>query len=330
LRKEVPVHFVALRDVLRGAEVLVSTPLVTAAPSMAEQLGLPYFCLENTPVYADPEKFPCWGVEHGTSGLVNILKTGSRRRFWNSSVLGIVNREREFSRLNPITDLYRYIFESGHLLFTIDPEMDSTALNVNQNTTGFIYFDPPDADHADLEKFLESGNPPVYVNLSWIRDKSPFLTKLCHVFVQAGLRVVMRADQSEPLSSDLPKECIRIEETHLSGLFSRVAAVIHHGDPETTAFAVRAGIPHVTAPWLEAHSYWAEKVYARGIGAAPIRDPGVEELLKSTQTVLRDASLAERARALADQIRGRDGTADAADLIERKTTEALRHGVRTL
>jgi hypothetical protein len=105
------------------------------------------------------------------------------------------------------------------------------------------------------------------------------------------------------------------------GLFTRVAAVVHHGGAGTTTFAALAGTPQVVIPHVYDQSYWARRIQELGAGVAhPSTTPTVESLTSALGDVLRPA-VAARARSVAGSLRT-DGALVAA---RRLIAEALHH-----
>jgi vancomycin aglycone glucosyltransferase len=109
-------------------------------------------------------------------------------------------------------------------------------------------------------------------------------------------------------------DCFVVGEANHQALFSRVAAVVHHGGAGTTTTATRAGAPQVVIPQGADQPYWAGRVAALGIGAA---HDGPKPAFESLSTALKTAlapETAERATAVAATIRT-DGAAVAAKLL---------------
>lgn len=116
---EVPVHFVSLRDALREADLLIGGLLPLAAPSMAEQLSLPYVQIITSPLLLDSSQFPAAGIPK-QDGLLASLEHRKHARHWNQQLRSAINRERGFSGLPPIKGLYSYLFQSGFQLIAVE------------------------------------------------------------------------------------------------------------------------------------------------------------------------------------------------------------------
>jgi vancomycin aglycone glucosyltransferase len=103
----------------------------------------------------------------------------------------------------------------------------------------------------------------------------------------------------------------------VNALFTRVAAVVHHGGAGTATAAALAGAPQVIVPQMYDQRYWAERVEQLGIGIAhPPGAPSAESLTSALDRALRP-DVAARARAIAGQVRT-DGAEIAARRLMRR------------
>jgi vancomycin aglycone glucosyltransferase len=125
-----------------------------------------------------------------------------------------------------------------------------------------------------------------------------------------GRRSILSRGWAERGLIDDAPDCIVIGDVNHQALFTRVAAVVHHGGAGTTAAAARAGVPQVVVPMFSDQFYWAHRIRALGIGSS------VEGTLttETLATVLRESlepPIAGRARSVAQQLRS-DGAVVAA------------------
>jgi vancomycin aglycone glucosyltransferase len=109
-------------------------------------------------------------------------------------------------------------------------------------------------------------------------------------------------------------DCFAVGEVNQQALFTRVAAVVHHGGAGTTTTATRAGAPQVVVPQVVDQPYWAGRVAAMGIGAAHDGPVPTFESLSAALTAALTPQTRARAAAVAGTIRT-DGAAVAATLL---------------
>jgi vancomycin aglycone glucosyltransferase len=167
---------------------------------------------------------------------------------------------------------------------------------------------------ADLEAFLDAGAPPVYVSLGSMRAPEDVARVAVEAIRAQGRRVIVGRGWADLALIDDRDDCFAVGEVNQQALFSRVAAVVHHGGAGTTTTATRAGAPQVVVPQIADQPYWAGRVAALGIGTAHDGPtPAVESLSAALQTALAPETRA-RATAVAPMIRT-DGAMVAAKLL---------------
>ncbi|MBO2447536.1 glycosyltransferase [Actinomadura barringtoniae] len=151
--------------------------------------------------------------------------------------------------------------------------------------TGFWFYDSGEGWHpsAELEAFLESGPPPVYMGVG-----APHLVR------EIGLRAVGVGCET---GADAP----------LDWLLPRVAAAVHQGDAQTASAAARAGIPSVV---LGDDTIWAARLHELGAAPPPLAEPTADSLASALE-----ATGTQRMRAVAERlgrrIRSEGGTVAA-------------------
>ncbi|CAJ2502789.1 Uu.00g101830.m01.CDS01 [Anthostomella pinea] len=140
---------------------------------------------------------------------------------------------------------------------------------------GFMFHDDPDYEApADLERFLEAGDKPIYVGFG----SMPFLEPLkvfqdvCEGIEKAGVRAVVALGLSglETDGFDAPQSVFLTKECPHDWLFPRVSAVVIHGGAGTTAMALRCGRPIVMCPVAGDQPFWANRVVRAGCGPEPL------------------------------------------------------------
>lgn len=319
LSRDVATQFVALRDALREAEVLIGSMLVVAAPSMAEQRKIPYFYVVSNPILLNRSPHPCLGIpQHETEGLLGSRRRKHRLQQWEDVLGSALNRERENSHLHPVSDMYQHLFGSGHRIAAHNPEFLPDASS-DVVASGFLYYEDPEVLDAETEKYLNEGPPPVYVGPVSEKISNPIsiLRRLCESVLAAGSRVVISSVWKDVQQSVLPAGCKVLESTAFSHLLPRMAAVVHGGTTEFVTVSTRAGIPQVVVPYLMDQTFWAERVHALGLGPAPLSEFSLKQVTEGVHQAL-SAPIRDRARAMGERIRAANGIAAAADIIDKQ------------
>jgi vancomycin aglycone glucosyltransferase len=167
---------------------------------------------------------------------------------------------------------------------------------------------------GELDAFLAAGAPPVYVGMGSVRAPEDVARVAIEAIRRLGRRALIGRGWADLSLVDDSDDCIAVGEVNHQALFTRVAAVVHHGGAGTTATAAKAGVPQVVVPQIADQPYWAGRVADLGIGAAHDGPaPTTESLTVALAAALTDDTRA-RAAAMADRITT-DGAATAAQRL---------------
>ncbi|MER7575395.1 glycosyltransferase [Streptomyces sp. NPDC126514] len=184
------------------------------------------------------------------------------------------------------------------------------------------YWWPYDLDArlpAEVERFLDGGEPPVFVGLgsATVPDPRGLSARIVRALRRAGLRGVIQRGWGG-LAAD-GEDMLTVGEVPHSVLFPRMAAVVHHAGAGTTAAGLRAGVPAVPVPVQFDEGFWAERLVALGVAPrrVPLRGLTEDVLAPALDRAVRDPGHRERARALGVRIREEDGTAPVLAAVER-------------
>ncbi len=229
---------------------------------------------------------------------------------WNARSLERVNQNRARLGLSPIADVLRHILGDSCWLAAdsaLGPAPTTPGMRV-VGTGAWILEDEAPLPDA-LEAFLGAGDPPIYVGLGSMPAAKETSRALIEAVRAAGRRVILSQGWAELELVDDAADAIAIGDVDHRALFSRLAAVVHHGGAGTTTTAARAGVPQVVTPMFGDQFYWGMRVEQLGLGRCTP--------LASLSGALRASlapDVAERARALAGEIRS-DGAEIAAALV---------------
>ena len=319
LTAQVPTQFVAMRDALLEAEILVSGGFMTAAASLAEQLKLPFFNVIQTPAYLDAAQHPLACVPL-RRGLFESMRRKQLRNEWQTLLGGALNRERQYSGLPPVADVHNHLFRSGHQLITVDASVAPVPAGVAGNVTGFWNFREENQQSAD---FLSSVSAPVYVDrLPLQSEVSPmFIRQLCDRLSKSGIRAIVSSQWPGIESNSLPQGCI-VADAYPE---DRFGAIVHAGTASMFSVAAHAGVPQIIVPQFLEHGYWGERVAELRVGPAPLMRPDADRVAQSVKDTLSGNEYRTRSAELARKLNEQNGPAVAADLIEKLSGKA-EHG----
>lgn len=122
---------------------------------------------------------------------------------------------------------------------------------------------------AEVEAFLDAGEPPVYLGFGSTRAPEDIAPTVIGAVRALGRRTIVSRGWAGLALVDGAggaPDCLAIGEVNQQALFRRVAAVVHHGGAGTTTAATAAGAPQVVVPQMYDQFYFARRVEELGIG----------------------------------------------------------------
>ena len=326
-------QFDAVTAAAEGCDALVATgmmPAAAGARSVAEKVGIrsvsvTFQQLTLPAPHRPPLAYPGRPLPPEVTG---------NRMLWDLDAQSInalfgeaLNTNRASIGLPPVNDVRDYVIGDQPWLATdpaLDPWQETPDLDVVQTGAWILPDVRPLPD--DLEAFLDAGTPPVYVGFGSMPMRAS--ADAAQVAIEAiraqGRRAVVARGWAGLDLIDDRDDCFVIGEVNQQALFSRVAAVVHHGGSGTTTTATRAGAPQVVVPQIVDQPYWAGRVADLGIGAAhdgPV--PTFNSLSAALRTALTPETRA-RATAVAGTIRTDGATVAAKLLLEAISRERPR------
>ena len=302
--------------------IVGATALQIAAPSVADKLGIPYVFAAYSPnvlpspLHAPPPLPPIPGLPPAAATTDNVELWARDRERFNDLFATALNAHRASIGLAPVDDVRSYVFTDQPWLAadpTLGPWPDSANATVFQTGAWILADERPLP--AELEAFLEGGEPPVYFGFGSIRAAQ----EAGEVMIQAARTLGRRAIVSRGwagLQVDDGADCLAVDEVNQQALFKRVAAVVHHGGAGTTSIAALSGAPQVVIPQMYDQHYWAQQVQRLGIGAAHASGTPQAATLAVALARALQPEVAARARSIAATMR-RDGAQTAAQRLIR-------------
>lgn len=304
-----------------AADAVISNPPTYGHIHVAEALRIPLqivFTMPWTPTRAFPHAMANLDFERGRD-LKNWLSYGVVDALTWAGTADLVGRFRKQlglpklrmgqgpGLLNDATVPFCYLWSPS-----LVPRPDDWGDHVD--VADFVFFEqasefePPE----DLVRFLDVGDPPVYVGFGScvVEDPEGLTRTIFDALSAAGKRGVVSAGWGG-LGGEAPPDHVHlVGEVAHDWLFPRCAALCHHGGAGTTASGLRAGRPTLVVPFFGDQPFWGAMVARAGAGPRPIpvRDLTVKRLADAFRAC-EDPAIAERAAEIGTSLRGRDGAA---------------------
>lgn len=307
-------------EICRGRDVILSP--ISNYLHISEALGIPFCFLAPYPTLPT-RQFPhhLSRLEHSVGGWGNgLTHLFFRQLFWIPDRHWVNGWRREM-RLAPLgwsgphphacrrRVLYLYGYSPAVL-----PRPNDWPETVQ--VTGFWFLDTARSftPSPELERFLESGPPPVVMGFGSLVDPAPADLRRCllEALAATGQRGLLLAGWGSG-EGELPATVHRVDWVPLPWLLPRVRAILHHGGAGTSAEALRAGVASVTIPYSGEQRFWAGRLCQLGVGSRPIPRKQLQatRLTEAIRAVLEDSELPKRLTERSRQIRNEDGV-DAA------------------
>ncbi|KAL8283480.1 hypothetical protein RQP46_005583 [Phenoliferia psychrophenolica] len=180
------------------------------------------------------------------------------------------------------------------------------------DVSGFL-FHPSGSDYtpdAELVRFLDQGEPPVYIGFGSVPvpDPATFVSILLDAVKASGVRALLSigwANLGADLKEQVPQNIFLLGNVPHDWLFPNCKAVVHHGGAGTTAIGVRLGRPTLVGD----QPFWGEMISQAGAGPPPIPHKllSTSKLTDALRYLVKSETLLAAA-ALGDTIRDEDGT----------------------
>ncbi len=316
-------QFRVLSDAAEGCDLVVAGgALQFALRSIAEHRHINYayvsICPATLPSSDLPPArmlvhYPLW-----LPGVVNQLLWWNDARSFNTLFRSTINEERARLGLSPIGDVQRYVFSDRPWL-AADPVLAPAPKKSRARPIqpGAWLLPDDTALPIDVERFLNAGEPPVYFGFGSMSAPERTGTMLLEAARRFGCRAIVSQGWGNLAASNSADGCLAIGDVNHDRLFSRVAAVVHHGGAGTTTAVARAGRPQVVVPGRYDQFYFADRVERLGVGVAESTQArlSVTSLVKSLERSLRPDTAA-RATSVARQMVA-DGARTAAQQLAR-------------
>jgi sterol 3beta-glucosyltransferase len=301
LQAMLPQMFEELREVCRGADILISGHMQSASRMLHELTGIPFVSVHTN--------------HFG----------GMQPYAYRHAVASVINPFRAQHGLPPVTDPIHVDSNSPQLaLYAISRylRLPDPGWPPHYHVTGFFFLEEKEeVPDVGLVRFLEQGEKPVVISFSSIAHPDPdaMTGLLLEAIDEVGCRAVIQHGWSGlAKSGTLPAHVFGVGFVQHTWLFPRAACVVHAGGSGTPATTLRSGIPAVVVPHVGDQPMWAELV--RGLGCAGgvihYRELTAKRLAADLKETLHNKRLYARAAEVAEKIRAEQGVSRARMLIE--------------
>ena len=196
------------------------------------------------------------------------------------------------------------------------------------HVTGYLFgkYDVGYRATAELQRFLDAGEPPVCVSFGSMlnRDASKMDQIIREALMQTNNRGVVLSGWSE-VTHVPSNKFLYLKAVPHAWLLPRCRMILHHGGAGTTSAGLRAGIPNIVIPHTADQPFWGSRVHALGAGPKPIpvKKLTIENLMQAIAGA-EDALLRKDAQAIGQKLSQEDGVKESVACIEKYSDEFHR------
>jgi vancomycin aglycone glucosyltransferase len=228
---------------IEGVDLVLGAGIVMGVKSAADILKVPYRLVAFYPIILGTTK---------EDPLKNRMMFGFGRKMMNLVMKGFINKARAKHGLQPVNDTWAHWMGENVIIACdreLSPAREGTSFAFTQ--TGFMLLPSKKGLPENVESFLNSGKPPVYIGFG----SNPITTpeKYSAMFEQVrnatNQRLIISKGWADLPVIDAPG-IMYVDEMPFDYLFPRLAAVIYHGGTGTMAAVARAGIPQAAFPFM--------------------------------------------------------------------------------
>jgi MGT family glycosyltransferase len=312
------------------ADLLVTHPITLAAFLYARKTGIPWASVALAPVsmYSvyDPPV---------VAGVPFAEKAAAWGPFWQRQFLKTISflfeplwkPFRKFEKelgLPPAPNpmFWGHSAQLALALFSPQLAVPQRDWPANAHATGFPFFDHDDGNSAELQQFLDSGEPPIVFTLgsAAVGVAGDFFQQSVEAAQSLGKRAVFlvgRDPKNQP-EGTLPPGMIAVQYAPHAAVFPRASVIVHQGGIGTTGEAMRAGRPMLIVPYSHDQPDHAARLTRRGVARSIPREQYKSKIAaREIQALLDDKGYSEHAARVGAQVRGESGASTACDLLGR-------------
>lgn len=324
--------YVDLLEITREADLLVTHPLLLAAPLVADKTGIRWISTVLAPISFlstyDPSVFAVnqFPDPHWLHPSVNrFFLKGIKRAFraWTAPIDQFRAELNLLPRPNPM-------FEGQHapsrVLALFSPVFAAPQPDWPQQAcaTGFVFYQSASSISlpTQLSDFLEAGSAPIVFTLgsSAVFTSGRFFVESLAAIRQLGCRAVFLTGGFPHLGLDEARAdptVLVVDYVPHQLLFERSAIIVHQGGIGTMAQALRSGRPMLVVPHGHDQPDNATRALRLGAGRLlPAKQYTAKRAVAELTTLLQHPPYQLRATQLREQLMAEDGTQTACNLIE--------------
>ncbi len=303
----------SLPEIINGADLVLGSGIILGVHTAADILKVPYRYVIYYPIMLGTAK---------DDPLKNRMMFGFGRSLINIFMKGFINKHREKFALPPIRDVWTH-WLGENVIVACDKELNPAREGVSFafTQTGFMILPSKMGLPDEVETFLNSGKPPVYIGFG----SNPIVSteKYSQIFEQVRGKTNQRLIISKGWA-DLPgsdtRDILYADEMPFDILFPRLAAVIYHGGTGTMASVARAGVPQAAFPFMGDQFDNRKQIVKLGLGpkTCDFKKMTVESISSAVKECVTNDNYKKNAAEISQRLQDVNGVELTVQLIEKE------------
>jgi vancomycin aglycone glucosyltransferase len=302
-----------LPDLIRGVDLILGAGIVVGVQTVADILKVPYRLVAFYPIILGTTK---------DDPLKNRMMFGFGRVMMNMLMKGFINRNRVKFGLPPIKDLWDH-WMGENVIIACDKELNPAREGVSFafTQTGFMLLPSKTGLPGNVEDFINSGKPPVYIGFGSNPITNP--EKFGQIFEKVRditkQRLIISKGWADLPGSDTA-DILYVDDMPFEFLFPRLAAIIYHGGTGTMAAVARAGIPQAAFPFMGDQFSNRDQIVKLGLGpdTCDFKQMTAEAISEAIIECITNETYKNKAADLAKTLQNINGIELTVQLIEKE------------
>jgi len=311
MKKETENQINLLPELLKGSDLVLGVGFVLGVHTVADILKVPYRFVIFYPILLGTSN---------TAPFINRLMFGFGKSMTDMVMKSFINKKRADVELQPIKDVWAN-WMGDHVIVACDKELNAVheGVSFNFTQTGFILLPSQTGLPTNVEKFLNSGKPPVFIGFGSNPVSRP--EKYNQIFDEVSKATNQRLIVSKGWA-DLPENntsnVLYVDEMPFDLLFPRLTAIVYHGGTGTMAAAARAGIPQIAFPFMADQFENSKQIVKLGLGpkACDFKKISADILISSINECVTNKRYRENALEISTKLQNSNGLELTIELVE--------------
>ena len=311
MKKETENQINLLPELLKGSDLVLGVGFVLGVHTVADILKVPYRFVIFYPILLGTSN---------TDPFINRLMFGFGKSMTNMVMKSFINKKRADVELQPIKDVWAN-WMGDHVVVACDKELNAVheGVSFNFTQTGFILLPSQTGLPTNVEKFLNSGKPPVFIGFGSNPVSRP--EKYNQIFDEVSKATNQRLIVSKgwaDLSENNTSNVLYVDEMPFDLLFPRLTAIVYHGGTGTMAAVARAGIPQIAFPFMADQFENSKQIVKLGLGpkACDFKKISADILISSINECVTNKRYRENALEISTKLQNSNGLELTIELIE--------------